>query len=657
MGTKFSNLAGLSTIPSPLKLVFRDWLLKLRDKRLSDARRPRANVRYVDSGTNNAAAGTSIGSPRLCQDMAALNSFIAGLPADTDIRLRYGSSFRPVAGALHGPVFSAAGQRISFYTGSNADFSKDIPRILGFKAPYGAGGWSDSTARGDAFTNVYSRADSDTVFWVRGGASASVWDYLRTPYARWNTGADLNAKKQALNNCGRRASFQSGGVVYVNPGPGGVAELATIEAAIGTGIGVQMPGGMDDLAIEGVSIEGFFQPGDEDQYYPIQSNAKGNDFHAIINCRVLWSCHHPIGQYTSANGGANAGGIVFMHRCMVGLGVMTVNGATMVVNYNGDGGQEWLRSEMVYIAGALQTDQYATASGYGQAGFSHTQGGSFYQALGIELDPRYVDHPTNRLAGLVTMVNMPPVSGRRNLGQYRGFIVGGRCTGRIPINTGNYEPFGYDYLIINSIDRIESLASNPTRCLTNKPQRGMRINSPIDVDLTASGTGDIALCNLNGVGGSPVHDFDLIHSPISVRCSANFKLDFTDGLATKTQTCSAHNTAFSVMAAAGKAGYLNLPNANAASSLDGGGYNGCLFYGCTFADSAGYASGWSAGGNTGVLDHVPDVLEAIGPGVVLPDAIRPEYDINWDPRSSYDVGAVAGSVARSAPPLRMGVTI
>ena len=80
----------------------------------------------------------------------------------------------------------------------------------------------------------------------------------------------------------------------------------------------------------------------------------------------------------------------------------------------------------------------------------------------IELDPRYVDHPTNRLAGLVTMVNMPPVSGRRSVGQYRGFIVGGRCTGRIPINTGNYEPFGYDYLIINSIDRIESLASNPT---------------------------------------------------------------------------------------------------------------------------------------------------------------------------------------------------
>ena len=99
-------------------------------ERGSDARRSRANVRYVDSGTNNAAAGTSIGSPRLCQDMAALNSFIAGLPADTDIRLRYGSVFRPVAGALHGPVFSAAGQRISFYTGSNADFSKDIPRIL-----------------------------------------------------------------------------------------------------------------------------------------------------------------------------------------------------------------------------------------------------------------------------------------------------------------------------------------------------------------------------------------------------------------------------------------------------------------------------------------------------------------------------------------------
>ena len=73
--------------------------------------------------------------------------------------------------------------------------------------------------------------------------------------------------------------------------------------------------------------------------------------------------------------------------------------------------------------------------------------------------------------------------------------------------------------------------------------------------------------------------------------------------------------------------------------------------------AGGFGAGWVNGNACGVLDHIPDVLEAIGPGAALPDAIRPEYDINWNPRSSYEVGAVAGSVARSAPPLRMGVTI
>lgn len=649
MGLKYSQLPGLSVIPNPLTLDFLTWCQKVAAYRRSLATRTRTVIKYVDQGANSTPVSNSISTPQVCLTPKDLQDYIATLPADAAVLLRKGKRWRVTTALTTGISTLLAGQVAGSYEASAADADKPAPWIDGFLAPLGAGSWQDNVARGDAYSGVYSITLAYKPLMVRGGASADLESFLRTPYDRHLRGATLDNRKNNLNALNRRAFFVEdvgGGnfTLYVKPYLGGSGELANIECQVGTGKGINH-NDLDDVWAMGITVTGFGLETDTSQNALLHCQGSGSNVQGFIDCNAWWGPHHVIEGYANI-----AGGVHHWEGIRYGLGIHDATGSTMHVNYNNAGGQEWFLWNCTVTHGAIQSENGYTEAGYGFPWFAHTSGGSAKQALAVVWGTTLEDHPTHKLGGISTMVNLPVPSDRRAFTEYRGFEVFTRCVGRVPCVTGGFDPAGQNYLIINSPHVVQGYVSagqsqSGPGALTLATQFGVRFNSPVDCDLTLTGASDVGLIN-----GSSAHSYDLVHSPIFLRGIANMAIDLDSPGPGLSAGCSAWNSPIvAITSATNKTGYPNLPNADARTAVDRGGYAGCAFYGCKKTNTGGFKHGYDAGGNCITLRNIPPLLGSLGiDGETLPVDLRIEYDLNGRPRNGDKTIGAAAAITSAA---------
>lgn len=621
-------------IPKPTTLAFLSWAQAHADNRLAySLNKTRATIYYVGQGTNtggtNYAAATNPSTPRLCATPKDINDFIAATAGSGSVeyRLRRGDIWRASAANNTSLVLSVAGTTISSYAPAASNRGDLPPEITGFKAPYGASGWSDNVARGDANSNVWSRAETNTIYWVRGGDASNLYSFLRTPYTRVLTGANLAAQISNLNSAGERAWFWVGNVLYVNPGAGGSAELARIEASVGIGKGVDCQD-VDDLLVRDINVTGFGMQSDNSQNYLLHSIATGSNQHTFYRCGAWWSAHHLVGQYSSpAATGAAPGGIVVFYGCRFGLGIHHSSGSTMGVSYNGDGGQEYVFAYNSVSHGALRTETYRTETGYGYGIFSHTSGAPYVAKLGLVLHNVYEDPPTNKLGGVSNIYNIeqPSHTSRRDWTKYRGFIIGDRTLGRVPVNAGAFDVCNY-YVRVNGFYQLGAYTTNSQGAFSVISNFGAAINCVIDVDpSTISSASNFAL--INAPNSSP-NSYDLINCHIRMggKSGQGLMIDRDSPEGGQSLTCTAYNSIFEGVGS--DIFYINLPNSDARTAA--GGTAGCAFSNVKRADTGGFAAGWSNAGSPTDLSGQTITLQGGGcrvVGVSLPSAVGYlEYD-------------------------------
>lgn len=621
-----------NSIPPVPSLGFMGWAYGHPELRLKySLQATRSSVYYVAQGTNNSADGLTVGTPRLCATPKDLNDFITATAASGNVeyKLRRGDIWRPTSSLKTGLAIAKAAVTLSSYAPAASNQGDRAPEITGFKAAYGASGWSDSTARGDANTNVWSRAETDTVYWVRGGDAANLDSFLRTPYARVLTGANLAAQISNLNSAGERAWFWVGNVLYVNPGAGGSAELARIESCISTTKGINL-GNYDDLLVRDINVTGWGMTTDNSQLYNIHSNATGTNQHTIYRCGAWWSAHHLLGLYAGAAGdGNNPGGILLVYNCRFGLGIHHSSGSTMGVGYNGDGSDEVIFAFNTVTHGALRTETYRTETGYGIGILCHTSG-TYKHRLALLVGNTYEDPTTNKLGGINNIFDVDQVGQNsiRDWSKYRGFIVGDRCVGRIPVSVGNFDPFGYFYVRVNGMYRLGAQTVNAQGAYSIVSAFGVAINCIYDVDASGITTAS-NFAFLNAPNTSP-NQYDLINCHIRMggKASQGLMIDRDSPEGGQSLTCAAYNSIFEGVGS--DIFYINLPNADARTST--GGQAGCAYANVKRADTGGFASGWSSAGAAidlgGELSHTNGMGLTLT-GVPLPSEYGPsgvEYD-------------------------------
>lgn len=621
-----------NSIPPVPQLGFLGWAYGHPELRLKySLERTRASVYYIAQGTNNSADGLTTSTPRLCATPKDVNDFITATATggDVEYRFRRGDIWRATSSLKTGLAVAKASVTISSYAPAATNQGDRAPEITGFKAPYGASGWSDSTARADAFSSVYSRAETDTVYWVRGGDASNLDSLLATPYRRVYTGANLTAKLTALNASTVRSWFWEGNVLYINPGPGGSGELARVEPCVSTTKGIDLQD-HDDLLVRDVNVTGWGMSTDNSQLYGIHSTVSGSNQHTVYRCGIWWSAHHLVGSYTGAAAdGTKAGGIYLVYGCRFGLGIHHSSGSTMAVAYNGDGGQEAVFAYNEITHGALTTDAYTAETGYGIGLYAHTNGANKV-ALALYVGNVYGDPPTNKLAGPSNIGDVTQLShtDRREWGRYRGFVVGDRTLGRMPTSVGLFDPFGVGYVRVNGMYRLGTQTVNAQGAYSILPAFGVAINCVYDVD--ASGITSASNFGMLNAPNSSPHSYDLIncHVRFAGKASQGLMIDRDSPEGGQSLTCAAFNTIFEGVGS--DIFYLNLPNADARTAA--GGTAGCAFVNVKRADTGGFAAGWSSAGAPIDLAGVPAQINGMGiqlAGVSLPSSFGAsslEYD-------------------------------
>ena len=674
MATYYTGLTGsLSSIPAPYTMEFLRWSRRIIDYRLSysvdpatGTSRARGTTFYITlSGTAGSGSGT-LGSPRQCPTTADVQTYIAANIGSGNVAflLKRGTTALATTAKKTGVTISNGTFTLGPYAESGTTDDLAPPELSGFKAAYGSSGWTTLTAGGGT---VYSRTDTDAVLDVRSGSSGDFEAYLKNPYIRYATGADVAAKivsLQTLAAAGRRGWFYDAGTttLYISTGNTGTTERDLAQGCIGWGNGIAIQD-FDDVLIEGINVTGFGNAnvngtvvesgGSLMQNYLIQSQAKGTNQHTIYRCGGYNGFLHAMGHYVGAAALANVGGIVLWHSNRFGLARHSSSGSTQGVSYNGDGGHEAYWANNYVTHGATQTEAYNSYSGeagYGHPIFGHGPGSG--PKLVLVSGTLYGDHPINKLGGCTCFEDLVIPATRRTWADYRGFVIGERCVGRVPVAVGNFHPFGYGYHRINSVYRIQPHSTFTQQSFgysTSIYGRGSCFNVIIDVDARTT-SGAVSLYKYDG--GADIADYDFVNGAI-IMAGASGQVTKIDGKDAVGGTATTSNLINSVVANTGS-GLLYLggpPNADARGNAQGG-HAGTLMSKVKKADTGGFAAGWSTAGTAGAARDATPLwpLETEGPSpayaalaTAYPKDLVLEYDLYGQPRGPIPtIGPVAG---------------
>lgn len=402
MGTALGSIAAIGALalwPSVYTFDYLDRVDALVAYRRAQAPVARAVTKYIaqdaaGDATGGGGAGT-LADPYLCRHMADVRTLVAAvLTTNMAILFRQGDTFYAAdANSAQGIAAAAFG---SYSFGSYHDPaspSSEKPRLLGFKAPYGASGWAPSGLGGSV-----SRTDATTIYWTRARATI-VADDVRA----YRTNSHDKADSTATCDATAFTWIYTGGDLHANVS---TDDIATLEAAVAQGAGITV-GNVDNVRIDNLILEGWGLDDYDGGGQIIAFTGYGTNELYVSNCEVGWGPYHTMGQIVSGQ----SGGILIVDRCA--LGYFTVRstaeggGGDSCIAFVSGGGQELYLLECTWTGGALLRLNVAGAgtSPIGTPAYAHSSGGAT-QAIGLCLRwrcnvelPSYVRHRWESMTG------------------------------------------------------------------------------------------------------------------------------------------------------------------------------------------------------------------------------------------------------------------
>jgi hypothetical protein len=600
----YASIPQFASIPHPRLLKFLKWARDLTAHQLAYCSGTRTTTKYITAtGTAGNGLGT-LASPRQCPTPADVATYVlANIGGSVEFLLKRGDRFRVTDAAKTANIsINQTNAKLGWYAATAADTSLPPPEITGFKAAYGASGWTDEGS------GVYSRTDATTIYGLRGGSSAVLEDQVRTPYDHFSSGGDAAARLAALKAHTRRSWYKEGTTLYVQVLTGGTTERNLVEAAIATGYGVTFSG--DKCLVEGIVASGFMESSSGS--YCLANQTTGTNVAAAKDCKALWGKLHSGGKINAGEGGGDV-----WAECLFGLCAHDPsNGSTQFVSYAINGLHESYRRNCSYL-GPVRTATSIADAGYGSGSYGHT-GGVVKAGLVLDIGSNYLTHDTHMLAGASDAADLPVMADKRDYAACRCFFIEERGT----IYGFPGAPFGNNYLRINPNLRCIGTASNQAvEAFSTAFQLGAAFNPVYEFDI---GNRSVSTFWSMFNPASAANYYDLVHGLVTIKTrSTQGWLTDHDGASTGGQNWN------TVWINDGGCANVSCGVGNADARTTASGAAGCAYFQMQRATSGGYI-GYNAHGAIVELDS-PIVgrnpaAELVGAGVVCPVDLQLEYD-------------------------------
>lgn len=632
----YTDIAGAP--PRFWTFAFATWMDALVAARLKECPIVRTTAGYIDynaAGNSSGGSGNgTIGTPWLCVTPAEVDTLIRAKQA-----LGY-DHFYIKRGAKFYATNAGTGLVVDTNISVSAYGSGANPEISGFKAPYGAGGWTDEGGS----PKLYSRAETDAVNWFREDADPDHATRRLTTAAGL---AGLRAVPGAWIYDAANALGLGANRLIVSPRVANAAPLSTSQVARGSGNGVLLSA--HGARVDSLRVDGWGMASGDTQKYGIQSNVTGQSSIVVTNCVGYYNGKtHVAGHLVGVIDGGNSTWV----NNTFGLTIHGGGSSTMLNFYNNTGGGEFVAINNWISHGALKDETYSNAS-LGQAIYHHTGGTG--NPIGLVLIRGTRGPKVGCLNGIeagTCGANMAHPSSRDDWASIRCFYVD-EVYPEINLVSGGQDVILGDWARINPQQHYRVTGA----MAVGAPQLGaptggacFMINPTISIDLFAcTAAANNYFGFYNRVGGTlPTTHWNARYVAM---CPAN--QNFVEDMAQANTDLSINSVYVPIGSAADFR--MNLLCANQAPGASASGMSGCIFCNSPETGSYGSTQNPTIVGSAALLGPVSrgspaSMVSALGSH---PLGWQLEYDNAWRPRLagsasaagpvSLDMAAVVGS--------------
>lgn len=397
-----SYLSAIGAPPVCTSLAFRPWLLRLLAFRLAECPVARGTTYYFANSGNDTTGDGSESTP--WKTLAKAQAIHDASSGNIALLFKAGDAWTATSGSFLN-VTKPDVTVSRFGTGINPAFRRNNLTYDGTWT------WTNAATRGDAYSNVYSRSEANTIAIFR-----ERYDTTRL-YVRRSSIANVDANKGSW--------YQAGGILYINPINANNQYDAFYNNSDSEGFLIRSDGcRIDGIKVEGVGAHLTTPHNGMWGIKVIPTTGTGKITCVVSNCEVYCGATHLIG--IGADGAGDAS-FALVCNTKMGWGMSdNSNWPTHFVGHSIYGGQESFLYDVEFVGGTVPdanrtTGAYIFPNDNAQGFYGHTIGGIYQQALAIAWRCRVSDTTRFMLPTIGAWGDLP--SNAADLADTRGFIV------------------------------------------------------------------------------------------------------------------------------------------------------------------------------------------------------------------------------------------